>query len=474
MINKIKQKFSIKVFFITFILFIFVSGGTLFLIFKLIPSVYTNILSNHLNTMVNEALVNLSNKNDINDCIKILNELDDANNNVFWIYDEKGVSVYSSDGSIRKNMNYEDYFNTSNISEDSQSISQYAFTLTNGQQYTLTVETNLSEVTQVNDILVMLFPYVFLLDLLVSLICSLFYSRYITKPIVMLCEASQKMASFDFECIPVLKREDEIGVLSANLNVLSQALNSKINELNRINSQLEDDIDKKREIEHTRLAFFAATSHELKTPITILKGHLNGMHDQVGNYADRDKYLKRSIAVTNQMEVLIKELMFVAQINDKKTNIHFMEEDLAEIVRQELSNIISLIDEKEFVLNADLPEHMLCMVDRDLLHVILQNLMMNAIRYSPKYASINIQLIKEDNDDVSFMIENTGVFIPDASLDKLFDAFYKVDNARCSGNGTGLGLYIVRELLEKLNAKYRIYNTSDGVAFAFSIKKMEK
>lgn len=466
MINKIKSKFSVKIFLTTFLLFIFVSVGTFFLVSKLIPTMYTNVLNEDFNQLIGETLVDFANKDDINDCIKILNEQNIEKNNRYWIYDESGNTVYSSDNSTRELENYDDNFNQTSKPKGSQSISQYSFSLQNNKQYNLMIETDLSEVTQIKNILLSILPYVILLDSIISLLCSLFYSKYISKPILKLCKRSQEMAEFNFTTIPEVKRVDEIGVLSNNLSFLSQTLQNKITELNHTNAQLKSDIDKKREIEHSRMAFFTATSHELKTPVTILKGHLNGMLDQVGNYLDREKYLKRSINVTEQMESLIKELLYLTTLEDDKKSVCLKEEDCAEIIRQELSSIMDLIDDKELQLNMEIPDHLICMLDKDLMHTILQNLMMNAIRYSPNREDINISLCK-DNRKICFTIENTGVHIPEESLNRIFDAFYKVDNSRNS-KGTGLGLYIVRELLERHNANYMIYNTSRGVGFEFT------
>ena len=453
----------------TFALFLLVSLGTLFIVSKLIPSMYTNSLNRNIDSLIESRLLEFEKKKDINDCIDILKELEMNEKQVYWIHDNKGKMLYSSNNSFKELNSYENYFNQVNAMTESKSVSQYSFLLKDNTLYTLTVETNLSEVTQLKAIILNIFPYMLLLDLVISLLCSLGYTRYISKPILKLSESSQKMADMNFEVVKELKRSDEIGILSKNLNFLSYTLQHKIEELNVANAMLKSDIDRKRELEQFRMTFFSATSHELKTPVTILKGHLNGMLDQVGNYRDRDKYLKRSIVVTEQMEILIKELLYVAKLVGDRKSVSFKEEDLAEIVRFELSNIIHLIEEKNLVLEMAIPEHLMCGLDKTIIHTVLQNLMMNAVQYTPINEKIKIKL-SQDNKCVCFKIENTGISIPSGSLDKIFDAFYKVDDAR-SGGGTGLGLYIVRELLEKHQAIYRIYNTDAGVEFEFLLKE---
>lgn len=115
------------------------------------------------------------------------------------------------------------------------------------------------------------------------------------------------MASLDFSGRCDETRSDELGCLAHNLNCLSDSLSHSMLELQEANAQLKTDIEKERELERQRMDFFGAASHELKTPLTVLKGHLSGMLNGVVGYENHSKYLQRSLAVTEKMEVLIRE-----------------------------------------------------------------------------------------------------------------------------------------------------------------------
>src|SRR5699024_5190268 len=130
-----------------------------------------------------------------------------------------------------------------------------------------------------------------------SLLCAFFYSRYITRPIVRMSGIAGKMAVLDFHWECGEKRRDEIGKLGRSLDKLAQRLDAALADLESANQALRGEVEQERELDRQRMAFFNAASHELKTPVTILKGQLSGMLDGVGVYQDRDKYLLRSLQV---------------------------------------------------------------------------------------------------------------------------------------------------------------------------------
>ena len=110
------------------------------------------------------------------------------------------------------------------------------------------------------------------------------------------------------------ERTDEIGTLAHSLNTLADRLSATMQALQEANASLQADIHRERELEQARLNFFSAASHELKTPITIIKGQLSGMLDGIGAYTDRDKYLARSLTVLGQMEGLVQELLTLCRM----------------------------------------------------------------------------------------------------------------------------------------------------------------
>lgn len=127
-------------------------------------------------------------------------------------------------------------------------------------------------------------PWLIVVIVFISTLTAYLYSRYITRPVVRLSKISKKMSDLEFNWICDEKRNDEIGVLSSSLNELSQKLSTALSELKSANESLQKDIETERKLEQKRLEFFSAVSHELKTPITVMKGQLEGMMYQVGIY----------------------------------------------------------------------------------------------------------------------------------------------------------------------------------------------
>ena len=133
------------------------------------------------------------------------------------------------------------------------------------------------------------------------------------------------MSSLELDTRCSVKSNDEIGILASSLNNLSKNLSLSLNELKDKNIILKKEIEKEREIDKMRRDFFNAVSHELKTPITIIKGQLEGMIYNVGVYINRDKYLNRSLEVTQSMEKLIKEILTISRMESNNFKLDLNE-----------------------------------------------------------------------------------------------------------------------------------------------------
>lgn len=336
-------------------------------------------------------------------------------------------------------------------------------------EYVLLVAGGMQPVNQAVAILKRIFPYIFGLAMLVSVLLALAGARYLTAPIVSLSRISRKMAALDFSDQYAGKRGDEIGELGRNLNELASNLSGTLKNLKMANDRLRSDIELERELERKRIAFFSAVSHELKTPITILKGHLSGMLRGVGAYGNRDRYLQRSLETTEQMEGMVGELLTVSRM--ESSTFAVQRADLAELMRLQLADLTELIEERGLELAADLPEHLYADVNGGMMEKVFRNFLTNAIRYTPKGSGNQIRIfLRERSGRASCSVENTGVHIPEDALPHLFDAFYRVESSRSRRTGgSGLGLYIVRMALEQHGADYGVENTREGVRFFFEL-----
>ena len=317
-------------------------------------------------------------------------------------------------------------------------------------------------VNQASEAMKKTLPFLALLILGVSLLTSFFYARWITRPIVDISHIAASIASLNFSSRWAQHRTDEIGALGDSLNTLSDNLSDALTELKTANERLQQDMERERDMERQRSAFFSAASHELKTPVTILKGQMSGMLAQIGVYRDRDKYLARALQVTGRMESLIKEILIISRIEAGSFVLKTDTVNLSEMMERQLELDEELLAQKGLHIEKHMASDVTIRGNQDLLTNALDNVLMNAILYSPQGASIRILL-----DAHTMTIENTGVSIPEEALPQLFTPFYRVEQSRSrQSGGSGLGLYLVRLILELHNASCEIKNSEDGVVFS--------
>ncbi|MDM5195854.1 HAMP domain-containing sensor histidine kinase [Bacillus hominis] len=306
--------------------------------------------------------------------------------------------------------------------------------------------------------------YIYIIAFVVVLIflASFYYSKQIAKPLLVINDTTKKIAHLDFtEKIPITSK-DEIGDLSKNINVLSNKLHSHI-------GQLEQDIEKERKLEKTRKEFISGVSHELKTPLSIMKSCISILKDGVAEHK-KDYYFQAMEREVDKMDTLILDMLELAKF---ESGTYKMKKDLFYIdtVIEDICEQLSVeIEKKELHVHKNI-----CSVEvsanQNRIEQVIVNFITNAIRYTPNKEDIIISTIDE-KDRIKVCIENKGAHIEEGQLDKIWDRFYRVDAARQrSQGGTGLGLAISKNILELHNAEYGVKNTEDGVLFYFYLPK---
>ncbi len=329
--------------------------------------------------------------------------------------------------------------------------------------YTLLLTRNTAKRTQTEEAIQRTLPVLCTVVLFGSIISAFFYSWYMTAPVKKVSKLSKQMADMDFSGFCSAGRTDEIGVLSDSLNTLSQKLETTLSELQEANQKLQADIDMERQLEKQRVAFFAAASHELKTPITIIRGQLQGMLYQVGRYKDRETYLAQSLEITDTLGKMVQELLTISRLDTpgytcKKSNLN-----LSNLIIDRLTAFEDLFIQKDLTVEQSISPEIYILGDMQLLEKALDNLLGNAAVYSEAGNQVLIKLWKETEITI-LTIENTGAHISDENISKLFEAFYRVEPSRNRRTGgTGLGLYIVKTILDLHGAKIEIANTVQGV-----------
>ena len=329
--------------------------------------------------------------------------------------------------------------------------------------YTLLLTRNDAKHTQTEEAIQRTLPVLCLVVLLGSIVSAFFYSWYMTAPIKKVSKLSKQMADMDFSGFCSSGRTDEIGILSDSLNTLSRKLEIALSELREANQKLQADIDMERQLEHQRVEFFSAASHELKTPITIIKGQLQGMLYQVGRYKDRETYLAQSLEVTNNLEKMVQELLTISRLDTPGYAFNPSHIHLDELIQNRLTANEDLFMQRELTVEKDISLEVYISGDLQLLQKAVDNLLGNAAAYSPAGERITVK-VWQAAEKAHLTIENTGVYIPDGDISKLFEAFYRVEQSRNrQTGGTGLGLYIVKTILDLHGAAIKIENTAQGV-----------
>lgn len=335
-----------------------------------------------------------------------------------------------------------------------------------GEIYTINAMITASSANQLSGIFIKIFPAMLCIILIVSIVVALLYSRILAKPIVNISVISKKMATLDLTWRCDIRRTDEIGDLANNLNQMATSLNSTLLELQSANEKLQEDIAWERQQEKQRQDFFAAVSHELKTPVAVLKGELEGMIYNVGKYKDRDAYLQEAFETTELIESSVKEIMSLVKMHVEDVKPHKEKINLHNLVKDACKVYGEMIKQKEIVLQYDMDDSITYYGDYINLKKALSNIIGNAVNHSPPNANIHISLTLDINKAV-LIIENSNTHIHDVEMKRLFEPFYRIDKSRSRyTGGSGLGLYITKNILDMHKLQYTLSNTENGVAFS--------
>ena len=376
----------------------------------------------------------------------------------FSMTNNASVEVNDNYGNNLFSVNFADM---ENLDTSAPSMSCSATFQQGGQTYHVFANAALVAVAQSYDILLKLIPFITVVILLISVIGAVVCSRYYSKPLVSISNVAKRMTTLDMTWKCEVNRKDEIGVLAASLNEMAEQLNNALASLRSANWQLKKDIEREREQEKQRVEFFTAVSHELKTPIAIIKGQLEGMIYQVGEYKDRDTYLRRCLKTTNDMEALVKEILSAARMGGSDFHLERTDLDISQMLRKVCQQFRGRMEDKQIELRMDIQPAYHYQGDRRLMEKVFTNVIGNAVAYSPVGAVITVT----QKDEV-FSVENTGVHIAEEDLERIFTPFYRVDKSRNrNSGGSGLGLYITKTILDHHEIIHNMVNTENGVKF---------
>ncbi|GIO28310.1 sensor histidine kinase [Ornithinibacillus bavariensis] len=303
--------------------------------------------------------------------------------------------------------------------------------------------------------------YIIIGVILLILLAAFYFSKKIASPLLKINRTAKRIANLDFaERVPV-KSKDEIGELSKNINFLSDTLHSYI-------QALQQDIEKERQLELTRKNFIAGVSHELKTPLSIIKSCIAIIEDEVAK-EKKEYYFSAMNHEVDRMDRLIVDMLELAKFESgtykMKMEVFFIDELINNVYQHLQINA----QNKELTVDVQL-QPIEVVANEHWIEQVVTNFLVNAIRHTPESGQITISTV-EENATVKVMIENEGKPIDPNQLEKIWDRFYQGNKEQRSKEGTGLGLAISKNILKLHDVDYGVYNTETGVCFYFYLNK---
>lgn len=342
----------------------------------------------------------------------------------------------------------------------------------NGDSY-LFVMTSMQPVGEAVEILKQYFVYLAPVIVVLSIILSLIYSRIVSRPLVLLSRSAARLAKLDFTEQLELYSKDEFGELSRNLITLSRNLDATLKELTLANVKLQEDVEEKERSEELRKELIANLSHELKTPLGIVKGFAEGLQDEVAS-EKRDRYLTLIVNETDRMNDLIMDMLALSKFEAKAILLQPRDISLTHLIGKVTDSFAQQLEFKhlQFCLKTEEQEEMFVKADPRRIEQVVLNLMSNAIRHAMANSVITIRIERTLSDKITTVVENTGPPIPEEDLKRIWDPFYRAERSRDrKSGGTGLGLAIVKHILELHESEYGVENTNQGVAFYFNLNE---
>lgn len=344
-------------------------------------------------------------------------------------------------------------------------------TLDNG--YSIILRTPIQGIKDNVNISTTLIKYVGGAILAVGIIAAFVVSTYITRPIKQLSNIAEKMSEMDFNARYEGSDKGEIGLLGKSMNNMSEKLEHNIAELKKANLELKKDIDKKEKLEIMRTDFLSNVSHELKTPIALIQGYAEGLKEGITDDPESmEFYCDVIMDEANKMNTMVKRLLTLNQIefgNDEPEMERF---DINELIASVAdANAIRAGQKNMSIVFDNRNEHNFVWADEYKTEEVLTNYISNALNHCDGKRAIEVRTEKSENGGtITVTVYNSGKNIADEDLERIWEKFYKTDKARTREyGGNGIGLSIVKAIMDSMGQEYGVRNVSDGVEFWFNL-----
>ena len=304
---------------------------------------------------------------------------------------------------------------------------------------------------------------------------SIIANRF-TKPIYELENIAREMANLNFSKKYKVREEsdDEINNLGRSINILSDKLEKTINELKEVNIELEKDIEHKSKIDEMRKQFISDVSHELKTPIALIQGYAEGLQENViQDEESRKVYLDVILDESNKMDKLVKQLLELTKLEYGNRQFNNMTFDIVELIREVIRKTTVMSEQNEIKVIFDVDKEVLVYADEFYIEQVVTNYMTNAIKNADKVNGekiIRVTIENLDNKKIRVSVFNTGENISKENINRIWNRFYKIDSSRNRENGgSGIGLALVKAIMNNYHNLYGVDNKENGVEFYFEL-----
>lgn len=306
--------------------------------------------------------------------------------------------------------------------------------------------------------------------IVICIVLIWYFSKRLTDPILELAALSERMADLDFEAKYTSGGNNEVGNLGANFNRMSEKLESTISELKSANNSLMKDIEQKEKLEQMRNDFLGNVSHELKTPIALIQGYAEGLKEGVSDDPEsREFYCDVIMDEASKMNQMVKNLLALNQLEFGDEEIEFERFDLTAVVRGVLQSMEILAQQDDIRVIFRQQEPVYVWADEFKVEQVIRNYVSNAFHHAGLEKVIEVK-IKIQDETARITVFNTGTPIPEEDLAHIWDKFYKVDKAHTREyGGNGIGLSIVKAIMESFHQKYGVNNYDNGVEFWFEL-----
>ena len=440
-------------------------------------------------SIINEFYNNQDSYNDIEaelDRISAKNDFD------ILIKDEYNQSIYISSkdffaGLIQMNMmttrsgleknnvlEKNEKYTISEIKDETTNISYIIFVSKLDNGYKIYIRLPMASIEESVKISNKFLYYIALFVIIFGGIVLSIVSRRFSEPIEELDDIAKKMANLDFsQKYNVSQANDEVDNLGRSINKLSDKLESTIKQLKSTNLELEKDVEEKSQIDEMRKSFISDVSHELKTPIALIQGYSEGLIENVNSDEESRKFYAEVILdEATKMDKLVKQLLELMKLEYGKKNFNNTNFNIIEL-EKEIIRKSEVMLQKENI-KIEMPEETAIEVYADEFYIdqVITNYITNAIKYcneinNEKKIKITNEIIDEK---VRITVFNTSKGLSEEELVHIWNRFYKIDESRNRDNGgTGIGLSLVKAIMNNYGNEYGARNVKDGIEFYFDL-----